>query len=58
MKIKDYLIDELKRLNRMNELLEKQINQGSVKDNESERMVSNVKAMCEIANTIYVYRCY
>lgn len=58
MEVKDYLIDELKRLNRMNELLEKQINQGSVKDDEPERIVSNVKAMCEIANTIYVYRCY
>ncbi|MCI8760964.1 MAG: hypothetical protein HFJ34_07665 [Clostridia bacterium] len=56
MEVKDYLKDELKRLNRMNDLLEKQINQGSIKDNESERIVCNVKAMCEIANTIYKYR--
>ena len=58
MEVKDYLKDELKRLNRMNNLLEKQINQGSIKDNEPERIVCNVKAMCEIANTIYVYRYY
>lgn len=56
MEVNDYLKDELKRLNRMNDLLEKQINQGTIKDNEPERIVSNVKAMCEIANTIYTYR--
>lgn len=56
MEVKDYLKDELKRLNRMNDLLEKQINQGSIEDNEPERIVSNVKAMCEIANIIYTYR--
>lgn len=56
MKVKDYLEDELKRLNRMNDLLEKQINQGSIKDNEPEQIVYNAKAMCEIANIIYSYR--
>ncbi|MCI8470363.1 MAG: hypothetical protein HFJ35_02565 [Clostridia bacterium] len=58
MEVKDYLKDELKRLNRINDLLEKQINQGSIKDNESEQIVCNVKAMCEIANMIYIYICY
>lgn len=53
MEIKDCLKDELKRLNRINDLLEKQINQGSIKDSEPEQIVNNVKAMCEIANTIY-----
>lgn len=52
MKIQDYLLDEMKRLNRMNDLLEKEINQGSIKDNEPERIVCNVQAMCEIAKTI------
>jgi len=54
MEVKDYLKDELKRLNRMNDLLEKQANQGSIKDNESERIVNNAKAMCQIANTICI----
>lgn len=52
MEIRDYLNDELKRLNRMNDCLEKEINQGKVMNNEPERIVNNVKAMCEIANTI------
>lgn len=53
MNIADYLTDELKRLNRMNDSLEKKINQGQVADNEPEQIVSNVKAMCEIAGIIY-----
>lgn len=51
MEIRDYLKDEMKRLNRINDLLEKKINQGRVIDNEPEQIVSNVKAMCEIAKT-------
>lgn len=49
----DILKDELKRLNRMNDLLEKKINQGQLIINEPEQIVCNVNAMCEIANTMY-----
>lgn len=49
MEIKDYLLDELKRLNRMNDLLEKKMNQGVAVSNEPEQIVKNVLAMCEIA---------
>lgn len=52
MEIPDYLKDEIKRLNRMNDLLEKKINQGNAKSNEPEQIVNNVNAMCEIANAI------
>ena len=52
MKIEDYLKDELKRLNRMNDLLEKKINQGQAISNEPEQVVNNVLAMCKIARTI------
>jgi len=53
MNMREYLIDELKRLNRMNDLLEKRINQNQFEDldNEPEQIVDNVKAMCEIAET-------
>lgn len=51
MEIRDYLIDELKRLNRMNDKLEKDINTGKL-NVEPEQIVNNVKAMCEIANII------
>ena len=53
MDIRDYLNDELKRLNRMNDSLEKEINKGNVINNEPEQIVNNVKAMCEIAKIIY-----
>ncbi len=53
MEIRDYLKDEIKRLNRMNDLLEKKINQWQTINNEPEQIVCNVKAMCEIANIIY-----
>lgn len=43
MKIYDFLKDEMKRLNRMNDKLE---------EKEPEQIVNNVKAMCEIANTL------
>ena len=51
MNINDYLKDELKRLNRMNDLLEKKINQGQAINDEPEQIVFNVLAMCEIAKT-------
>lgn len=52
MEVRDYLKDELKRLNRMNDLLEKKINQDLAISNEPEQIVNNVKAMCEIASAI------
>lgn len=52
MNIDDYLKDELKRLNRMNDALEKKINKDETLNNEPEQIVCNVKAMCEIADTI------
>lgn len=48
----DYLLDELKRLNRMNDLLEKKINQEKAFNNEPEQIVKNIDAMCKIANII------
>lgn len=53
MEIRDYLKDEMKRLNRMNDLLEKKVNQNDAVNNEPEQIVSNVIAMCEIAKIIY-----
>lgn len=53
MEIKDYLLDEMKRLNRLNDSLEKKINQEKNFNNESEQIVCNVKAMCDIATIIY-----
>lgn len=52
MKIKDYLLDEMKRLNRQNDILEKKINQGQAVNNEPEQIVCNVKAMCDIASIL------
>lgn len=49
MEINDYLKDEMKRLNRMNDLLEKKINQEQAVNNEPEQILKNVLAMCEIA---------
>lgn len=54
MEIRDCLKDELKRLNRMNELLEKKINQENAINNEPEQIVCNVKAMCEIVGILTV----
>lgn len=48
----EYLKDELKRLNRMNDLLEKKINKGEAINKEPEQIVDNVLAMCEIANSL------
>lgn len=53
MSIQDYLMDELKRLNRMNDLLEKQINQGKAFNNEPEQIICNVRAMCSIADRLF-----
>ena len=49
MNVSEYLLDELKRLNRHNDLIEKKINQGKAISNEPELIVCNVLAMCEIA---------
>lgn len=46
-----FLLDELKRLNRMNDLLEKKINTSTVINDEPEQIVKNVLAMCEIAKS-------
>ena len=52
LEVEYYLKDEMKRLNRMNDLSEKKINQGNAMDNEPEQIVNNVKAMCEIAKIL------
>lgn len=54
----EYLKDELKRLNRMNDLLEKEINKGAVINKEHEQIVDNVLAMCEIANSLRNWHWY
>ena len=56
MTIIDYLEDETKRLNRMNDLLEKKINQGQAINNEPEQIVNNANAICEIANIILIHQ--
>lgn len=58
MEIKDYLKDELKRLNRMNDKIEKEINTGRAINNKPEQIVNNVKAMCKIAITLNEIRDY
>lgn len=52
METRDYLTDELKRLNRMNDLLEKKINKGEAINNEPEQIVTNALAMCQIASLL------
>lgn len=53
MNIKDYLIDELKRLNRMNDLLEKNINKGTgTHIAENEIIKNNALTMCEIVKAL------
>ncbi len=52
MEIKDYLLDEMKRLNRLNDSLEKKINQEQAVNNEPEQIINNVKVICTIANTV------
>lgn len=52
MKIEDYLKDELERLSNINDVLYEKINNEQSIYNEPEQIIDNVKAMCEIANTI------
>ena len=52
MEVRDYLLDEMKRLNRLNDSLEKKFNKEQAVNNEPEQIVCNIKAMCEIANII------
>lgn len=53
MDIKDYMLDEMKRLNRMNDLLEKKINTNNAVNNEPEQIIMNIRAMCKIAEIMY-----
>lgn len=56
MEIEDYLTDELKRLNRMNDLLEKRINtQTNLCVTERELIIKNASTMCEIVRSISRY---
>ena len=52
MEIEDYLIDELKRLNRRNDIMEKQLNSGNVNIALEETIKNNTLAMCEIAKAL------
>ena len=52
MDIKDYLKDEMKRLNRINDLLEKKINQKEIPNGEPEQIVNMLdKNNTPVANT-------
>lgn len=56
MTIEEYLKDELKRLNRMNDLLEKELNQSNINNLAKEEQIkSNALAMCEIAKACKNY---
>lgn len=52
MEIKDCLKDEMKRLNRINNLLEKKTNTSVIVKDEYNIIKDNVLAMCEIAKTL------
>lgn len=52
MDIRDYLLDEMKRLNRLNDKLEKEINTGNVMNNEPEQIVNNVNSICKITDSM------
>lgn len=52
METRDYLLDELKRLNRRNDLLEKELNQGKVMLDIDEIIKNNALTMCEIAKAL------
>lgn len=53
MNIKEYLLlDEMKRLSRINDNLEKGIRKTTGINNEFEQITENVESMCNIANTI------
>ena len=50
MEIREYLLDEMKRLNRRNDMLEKNINKTEFANLEIEEAIQkNTLAMCEIA---------
>lgn len=50
MEIRDYLLDEMKRLNRRNDILEKNINKNEFTSlGVEEAIQKNTLAMCEIA---------
>lgn len=54
MKIEDYLKDEMKRLNRMNDILEKEINKSNFTcENHYVLIQKNTLAMCDIAKVYY-----
>lgn len=53
METKDYLKDELKRLNRRNDLLEKEVNKTTSTNLAIEETIkNNTLAMCEIAKVL------
>lgn len=53
MEIDDYLKDELKRLNRRNDLLEKEENRSEYTNLKLEEMIQkNTLAMCEITKAL------
>ena len=53
MEIRDYLKDEMKRLNRRNDLLEKEINKSQFTSIAIEEQIQkNTLAMCEIAKVL------
>ncbi len=53
MEIRDYLKDELKRLNRRNDLLEKEANKSQfINLGVEEAIQKNTLAMCEIAKVL------
>lgn len=50
MEVRDYLLDEMKRLNRRNDILEKQANKSELVNLGLEETIQkNALAMCEIA---------
>ena len=53
MNVNEYLMDEMKRLNRLNDNLEKNINKGIVANNEPDQIVNNIKVMCNIADILF-----
>lgn len=56
MKVQDYLLDELKRLNRQNDLLEKESNKANCINLVIQDSINkNTLAMCQIANAIHMY---
>lgn len=52
MEIKDCLKDEMKRLNRINNLLEKKTNTNAIINDEYNIIKDNVLTMCEIVKTL------